>query len=472
MNGFLDGLWLVRLIFQRGMAAIYLIAFVCALNQFRPLLGERGLLPVPTFVAHVRFRKAPSLFHFHYSDRFLACVAWTGIGLSVVALLGISEAAPWWLGTAVWLALFTLYLSIVNVGQTFYGFGWESMLLEAGFFAAFLGPSRVEPPALTILLLRWMLFRVELGAGLIKLRHDSCWRNLTCLFYHYETQPMPNAIAWYAHRLPRSMLAAGVAFSHFVQVICPFGLFAPQPIASVAGAFIILHQLVLILAGNYAWLNWLTVVLAVTAFSDAQLQALLPISVPSLEPRPSSLNFLIAAVVAATAILSVKPTLNFFSRHQAMNASYNPLHLVNAYGAFGAVTRERYEIVVEGTTEAYPSDRTVWKVFEFKGKPGDPKRRPPQVTPYHLRLDWLMWFIPLSVVRNGRILTRGVDLWFLRLVAKLLVGDRAVTSLLRNNPFRDVPCNRHHTRSKSPPPELPARRRPRRAPRIRRLRYT
>jgi hypothetical protein len=439
MDGFLDGLWIVRLIFQRGLAAIYLIAFVCALHQFRPLLGERGLLPVPSFVARVRFVRAPSLFHFHYSDRFFACIAVTGIGLAVVALLGLPDVAPWWVGTAAWLALFTLYLSIVNVGQTFYGFGWESMLLEAGFLAAFLGPSRLEPSAVAVLLLRWMLFRVELGAGLIKLRHDRCWRDLTCLFYHHETQPMPNAIAWYAHRLPRPMLAGGVVFSHFVQIICPFGLFAPQPIASIAGACIIVHQLLLIAAGNYAWLNWLTVVLAVTAFGDAELGLLVPISAPSLEPRPLAFDVVIAAVAVITAILSVKPTQNFFSRRQAMNASYNPLHLVNAYGAFGAVTRERYEIILEGTTDAHPTDRTVWKVFQFKGKPGDPKRRPPQVAPYHLRLDWLMWFVPLSIMRGGRLSSRGVDVWFLRLIAKLLVGDHDITSLLRHNPFQDAP---------------------------------
>src|SRR6478736_3666603 len=134
-------MWLSRLLFQRGLAAIYLVAFISALNQFRPLLGERGLLPVPLFVKHVAFRDSPSLFHFRYSDRFFARVAWTGILLSALALAGLSEAGPAWLSFAVWIVLYGLYLSIVNVGQKFYGFGWESMLVEAGFFAAFLGPA-------------------------------------------------------------------------------------------------------------------------------------------------------------------------------------------------------------------------------------------------------------------------------------------------------------------------------------------
>jgi hypothetical protein len=112
---------------------------------------------------------------------------------------------------------------------------------------------------------------------------------------------------------------------------------------------------------------------------------------------------------------------------------------VNAYGAFGGVTRERYEIVLEGTSEANPSGRAAWKAYEFKGKPGDPKRRPPQVAPYHLRLDWLMWFLPLSLVKGGRVVNRGIELWFLRLVAKLLVGDRRIGALFRRNPFEEEP---------------------------------
>jgi hypothetical protein len=437
--GLFNGLWTTRWLFQRGLAAIYLGAFVCALNQFKPLLGERGLLPAPRFLTHARFRRAPSLFHIHYSDRFFTVVASVGIALSLVALVGWSESGSTWLSAAVWLTLWVLYLSIVNVGQTFYGFGWESMLLEAGLFASFLGSSKVEPAFITILLLRWMLFRVEFGAGLIKLRHDRCWRDLTCLLYHHETQPMPNPLSWHAHHLPRAVLIGGVVFSHFVQLVAPFGLFAPQPVAAISGALIIVHQLFLVLAGNYAWLNWLTIVLAFTAFGDDQLGALLPVAPSILEARPFAQNVLLGLIALFTAILSIRPTLNFFARDQLMNFTYNPLHLVNAYGAFGSVTKERYEILLEGTSAAYPEERSVWKAYEFKGKPSDPKRRPPQVAPYHLRLDWMMWFLPLSLVKGGRIAARGIDIWFLRLIVKLLVGDRGVIALLRRNPFGDSP---------------------------------
>src|SRR5262249_26900276 len=335
MESYFDGVWLTRLLLQRALAAIYLIAFLVALNQFKPLLGERGLLPVPAFLKHLRFRQAPSIFCWRYSDRFLDVVAWTGIGLSALAVTGVSERGPIWLSMITWLVLWGLYLSLVNVGQNFYGFGWESMLLEAGFFTAFMGPTWMSPSLIPVLALRWMLFRTELGAGLIKLRHDRCWRELTCLYYHYETQPLPNPLSCYFHHLPRLMHRLSVLFSHFVQVIVPLGLFAPQPFASMAGGLIIFHQLWLIVSGNYSWLNWLTVALGISAFSDSVLWRLIPLPIQQTVPRPEFVNVLLYLIGGATVLLSIQPVLNLFSKRQLMNYSYNRFHLVNTYGAFG-----------------------------------------------------------------------------------------------------------------------------------------
>lgn len=436
MEWYFGDVWLVRLLLQRALAAIYLIAFIVVLQQFKPLLGERGLLPVPAFLKRVSFRDAPSIFCWRYSDRLLDAVAWSGILLSAVALTGLSERFPLWLSTATWLVLWFLYLSIVNVGQKFYGFGWESMLLEAGFFTAFMGPAWIAASPIPVLILRWMLFRTELGAGLIKLRHDRCWRELTCLFYHYETQPLPNPLSWYFHRLPRILHRFAVLFSHFVQVIVPFALFAPQPFASIAGVLIIFHQLWLIVSGNYSWLNWLTVALGITAFSDSVLAKMIPIVVPRTAPRPLAFDVLLYALAAAAVALSIQPALNLFARNQLMNYSYNRFHLVNTYGAFGSVTRKRYEIVLEGTDQPIIDERTEWKEYGFKAKPGDPKRMPPQIAPYHLRLDWLMWFLPFSVmVTDSRILVPGYEVWFMRLVQKLLENDVQILKLLRDNPF-------------------------------------
>ena len=166
-------------------------------------------------------------------------------------------------GAIVWLALWLLYLSFVNVGQIFYGFGWETLLLEAGFFTIFAGAHTTMPSLWMIWIWRWVLFRLMFGAGLIKLRGDACWRDLTCLDYHFETQPMPNALSWYFHWLPAVVHRAGVVFNHVAELAVPFAYFAPQPIAAIGGLVTIAFQLVLIVSGNLSWLNWLTIVLSI-----------------------------------------------------------------------------------------------------------------------------------------------------------------------------------------------------------------
>ena len=436
MHAYFGDVWLTRLLVQRGMAVIYLVAFIAVVRQFKPLLGENGLLPVPAYLRNITFRTAPSVFCWGYSDRMLTVAGWTGLLISSAALFGLTEAGPVWTSIAAWLLLWVLYLSIVNVGQKFFAFGWESMVLEAGFFTAFLGPAHMQPSILPMLILRWMLFRTEMGAGLIKLRHDRCWHDLTCLFYHYETQPLPNPLSWHFHRIPRPLHKFSAVMSHFVQIVAPFGLFAPQPVAAIAGALIIVHQFVLIVSGNYSWLNWLTVILGVTALDDRILHFAVPLATPGLATRPFAFEILLYIVAAGTVALSYQPVKNLLSKKQVMNYSYNPFHLVNTYGAFGNVGRERYEIVMEGTSERVPTPHTEWKEYGFKAKPGDPKRMPPQIAPYHLRLDWLIWFLPFTVVVLGDgIRVHGYSLWFLRFVQKLLSGDQAILALMGSNPF-------------------------------------
>ncbi len=263
--------WLAREVLQRGVAAIYVIGFLVAARQFRPLIGHTGLLPVPLFVARRSFTSSPSIFHIHYSDRFFAVVCWFGFAVAGALVVGVDDVLPLWAAMLVWLLVWALYLSIVNVGQLWYSFGWESLLLEAGFLTVFLGNDEVGVPVLVLFSARWLVFRVEFGAGLIKLRGDSCWRDLTCLRYHHETQPMPGPLSWFFHHLPRPLHRVEAAGNHVAQLIVPFGLFAPQPVAGVAAAIIVVTQLWLVLSGNFAWLNWLTIVLACSGISDSIL---------------------------------------------------------------------------------------------------------------------------------------------------------------------------------------------------------
>ena len=422
---------IARLLIGRGLAAIYLFAFVVALRQFPALLGERGLLPVPAFVRGLGFWQAPSLFLVRYSDGLLRAVAWTGIAVSGAMLLGVGDLLPLPLTMAAWFVLWALYLSIVNVGQSFYSFGWESLLLEAGFLGIFLGNDEVVPQTLVIVLFRWLAFRVEFGAGLIKLRGDPCWRNLTCLDYHHETQPMPNPLSWYAHHLPRSFHRIEVLGNHIAQLIVPLGLFLPQPIAAIAGAYMILTQLYLVVTGNYAWLNWVTIVVTFAALPDSILGVVLPWGTTGLPAAAPWFAILVVLLALLVAVLSYWPVRNLLGQRQMMNFSFNTLHLVNTYGAFGSVTRSRDEVVIEGTTDDLPDATSVWHEYEFKGKPGDLRRMPPQVAPYHLRLDWLMWFLPLSPIYG--------EGWFVRFLGRLLMNDPLVLSLIRSNPFPDRP---------------------------------
>lgn len=418
-----DGYWLSRLVFQRALAAVYLVAFLSAVLQFRALIGARGMLPVPELLRRTPWRAAPGLFRLHYSDRFFALVSWTGCAVSLALLAGLDGFLPLWAAMVLWAVPWALYLSIVQVGQVWYGFGWESLLLETGFLAVFLGNADYAAPVLLLWLLRWLLFRVEFGAGLIKIRGDECWRRLTCLDFHHETQPMPGPLSWFFHHLPKPAHRVEVAANHVTQLVVPFLLFTPQPVASIAACLMVVTQLWLVLSGNFAWLNWLTITLALAAIDWS------PVAGPPPEQSAPPLWYevVVMAVTALVLVLSYRPARNLLSRRQVMNRSFDALHLVNTYGAFGSISRMRLEIVVEGTDEAVIHEGTRWQEYGFRGKPGDPHRMPRQFAPYHLRLDWMMWFAALSPAYARS--------WFGPFVERLLQGDRDTLRLLRHNPF-------------------------------------
>jgi hypothetical protein len=419
---------ITRFVLQRLLGFVYFVAFLVALNQFRPLLGEHGLLPVPAFIKQVPFREAPSLFYWIPKDWAFAFAAWLGIGLSLLVIAGINDRFTW-LNALIWGAMWLLYLSFVNVGQTFYGFGWEDILLEAGFLAMFLGARTVRTPFIVMYLFRWLEFRIMFGAGMIKMRGDPCWRNLTCLDYHYQTQPMPNPLSWFFHFGPEWTHKGGVLFNHFSELIVPFFYFLPQPIATIGGVITILFQATIFASGNLSWLNFLTIVLAIPAIDGRYLASFLPIS-PSTEAPSIFFKSAVTIFAIIVAYLSINPIRNLISTGQIMNTSYNPLHLIGTYGAFGSVTDQRFEIVVEGTSDAVITPATEWKEYEFRGKPNDPTRMPPQIAPYHLRLDWLMWFAAMSDYQQHP--------WFVNFVAKLLENDQPVLGLLKSNPFPDA----------------------------------
>jgi hypothetical protein len=438
--------WLTRFLILRLLGLVYFVAFLSLANQVLPLIGKDGLLPVELYLSQVvryygsplaGFLQIPSLFWINSSDSFLVVMAWSGAALSLLVLLGFANGVL--LGT-----LWILYLSFLPIGQDWYSYGWEIQLLETGFLAIFLCPlldgrpfPKRPPPTPVIWLFRWLIFRIMLGAGLIKIRGDSCWRDLTCLVYHYQTQPIPNPLSRALHFMPKWLHMLGAFWNHLNELVAPWFAFGPRRARHLAGFLLGSFQVILILSGNLSFLNWLTIVPAVACFDDSLLGHILPRRLVrrAKQARENaqvsrSQKALVPALVLLVAALSIFPVVNMLSSHQAMNTSFNRLYLVNTYGAFGSVGRERDEIVFEGTGDAVVSEQTQWKEYEFKCKPGDPLRRPCIISPYHYRLDWQIWFAAMASPDQYP--------WTLHFVWKLLHNDAGTLSLLASNPFPSV----------------------------------
>ncbi len=436
---------LTRFVMLRLLGLVYLCAFLVAAFQAVPLLGHDGLLPADAWLRHTAeklgsrwagFEEAPSLFWLGISDRGLEVVAWSGAALSAVVLAGFANAP-------IMCVLWALYMSIVHVGQLWYGYGWEILLLETGFLGIFLAPSLdprpfpARPPAEAVLwLYRWLIFRIMFGAGLIKLRGDPCWRDLTCLYYHYETQPVPNPLSPLLHFMPRWFHNAGVLYNHVAELIAPFMAFGPRRVRHIGGGIMLVFQCILILSGNLSFLNWLTIVPIFSCFDDSLLERVLPARLVSAavvgQARVSrAATWVTGGVVVVVALLSVNPLANMLSPGQVMNRHFDPLALVNTYGAFGHVGKERNEIVFEGTRDPVVTPQTKWTPYEFKCKPGDPDRHPCLMSPYHYRLDWQIWFAAMTTPDHAP--------WTLHFIWKLLHHDRRTLGLLARDPFPDGP---------------------------------
>lgn len=439
--------WLTRFVILRLLGVVYAIAFLVAINELVPLIGSHGLLPLDIYLKQVSealgshgagFIRLPSLFWFWHSDTALLTVSWLGLILSLVVIAGYANAPL--LGV-----LWFLYMSIVHAGQDWYGYGWEIQLTETGFLAMFLCPlvamrpfPKRPPPFIIIVLFRWLIFRIMLGAGLIKYRGDAIWRNGTALYYYFETQPIPGPLTRWFHFLPHLLLRMGVWFNWLAELIAPFFAFWPRLGRHIAGVIMILLQLFIMLSGNLSFLNWLTIIPALACFDDGFWAKLLPKrlvkkaedaetnaeeSVPML-----TTSWVIAVLIA---FLSIQPVLNMFSTTQVMNGSFDPFDLVNTYGAFGSVGQQRTNVVFEGTMDEHPSDTSDWKPYIYRGLPVLLDKPSPQIAPYQLRLDWQMWFAAMSSADQYP--------WTYNLAWKLLHNDHDALSLFAQNPFPNKP---------------------------------
>lgn len=454
--------WLTRIVMLRYVAFIFCVAFLVALHQNRALIGKNGLLPANQVLDSIKhshgdetltlLQVAPTiLWFFNYRDNIdvlLDGLAYVGLALSAFVLIWGAGNIPMIL--IVWI----IYHSIVNVGQRWYSFGWESQMLETAFLTAFLCPllsierlPKKSPPSFIVLFgYRWLIFRIMLGAGLIKIRGDKCWRDLTCMNYHYETQPVPNPISYYMHQEPELFHKLETSVNHFVELLAPFLLLLPRPFCIIGGIIQILFQVVLIISGNLSFLNWLTIVPSIACFDDKSLQWLFPSSFSDLKHRViilqqerksggsiRELGSYIRTVFNVSlgvllAYLSIPILKNLMSSRQVMNTSFDSLRIVNTYGAFGSITKERTEVIFQGTYAKDPHDpKAKWLEYEFKCKPGNVTRRPCLISPYHYRLDWLMWFAAFQNYNHNP--------WLIHLGIKFLTNDQDAVSLISHNPF-------------------------------------
>jgi hypothetical protein len=426
-------------LFLRALGLIYVAAFISLGVQVAGLIGPRGILPAEPWLEEVhakygrsRFLRLPTLCWLGGGDRVLRALCWTGAALGSVLVVGVAPALTLAL-------LWGLYLSLFNVCGVFLGYQWDVLLLETGFLAIWLAPldllpqwpPSTEPHPIALGLAWWLLFRLMFSSGIVKLKSgDPTWRDLTALTYHYETQPLPAPLAWYAHQWPRWIQRLSCAVMFAIELVVPFLFFAPPPVSYAAAGLTAALMLLIMATGNYCFFNLLTLALCVLIVDDEIWRALLPTGSASSAAWPSAV---VVPVAALLFLLSIRPVVHVFWRQvrwprplARVLASLEPFRLVSGYGLFAAMTTTRPEIIVEGS-----EDGAAWKPYEFRWKPGDIGRPPRYCIPHQPRLDWQLWFAALSSWER--------EPWFIAFLARLLENSRPVLALLGSNPFPDRP---------------------------------
>ncbi len=435
-------LYFSRWLFLRALGCIYLIAFLSLWVQIHGLIGSNGILPVDQFLTAVRqqvgtsgYHAVPTLLWLNSSDVSLHFLCAGGVVLSLFLIAGF-------LPTFALAGLWVLYLSLVSAGQAFLSFQWDVLLLETGFLAIFFAPLRIRDTlshasqlsAAFLWLLRWLLFRLMFASGFVKLVNDAVWRDLTALNFHYETQPLPTWIGWYAHQLPEWFQKISVIGMFGVELVVPFLIFAPRRLRPAGCIGLVGLQVLIILTGNYCFFNLLTIMLCLLLIDDVTWKGLSPkrlvrrFEVVGQSPH----RYWRVCVVVVATLLFVPSSIRFggqlFREARLPDLGWiRPFRSVNTYGLFADMTESRPEIVVEGS-----NDMITWQTYEFRWKPGELTDAPKWVAPHQPRLDWQMWFAALQGSYQNTY-------WFPNFMVALLQNSPEVLQLLAENPFPDTP---------------------------------
>jgi hypothetical protein len=426
----------VSALFLRLFALIHFSAFASFGVQALGLIGSGGILPLQDYVGAARayfggsaFWHIPFVFWLGASDRAIEIVVALGLIASLALLFGRLQRLAL-------VTLYVLYLSLLYAGQRFMTYQWDILLVETTAVALFL-PGNAT---LGTWLLRLLLFRFMFLSGAVKLLSgDPTWSGLTALDYHYETQPLPTLLAWYAHQLPEWFHRASVVITFVIELVMPFLIFGPRPVRFVAGVAFVFLEVLIGLTGNYNFFNLLAILLCLSLLDDRALERCLPRVLyvrlgqrrelfPALEPWTAPAAAILATILAAMGVAQIAGSfrVDLPAPIEHLLADIEPFQLVNTYGLFASMTTDREEIIVEGS-----NDGQAWSAYEFKYKPGDLKRAPGWMIPHQPRLDWQMWFAALGTFEQNP--------WFERFLICLLQGKPAVTALLAHDPFAGAP---------------------------------
>jgi hypothetical protein len=449
------GCWL----FLRLLGLCHLFAFLSLWHQLDGLVGEHGIVPATQWLSAVanqlgpdRFWKIPTLCWLDPSDAFRQTLCAAGSALGLALTVGLAPRLTLCL-------LWALYLSLCSVGGAFLGFQWDALLLEVTFLAIFIAPrnwlpslsgSNTAPSRLALLGLWWLLFRLMLLSGAVKLlSKDRLWAGFSALSVHFETQPLPTPLAWWAHHLPQPLLTGSCIAMFAIELAFPFLLLCGRPGRRTAALGFISLMGLIALSGNYCFFNLLVIALSLPILDNGFLQRLAPAllrllsgtpapsDTPTDEPlKPASFDWL---TLLATPLLflglwcgAVQTAATLFQIRAVPRWAATPLEWVapfrtiNNYGLFAVMTKTRPEIILEGST-----DGRIWKEYGFKWKPGATGKPPLFVAPYQPRLDWQMWFAALGNLRQNP--------WFSNLMLRILQGEPAALKLLGVNPFPEKP---------------------------------
>lgn len=432
---FSTGFWL----FARLTGLVYFFAFLSLLPQIPGLIGPNGILPAQNLllrITEILGSQSPLL--------ALPSLAWllgsTDTSLRLIAILGLLSSLALTLGllrplsaTLSWLC----WLSLVNIGQDFLSFQWDTLLLEAGFLLIFLEkpgilarwPGSDAPPHLIRWALWFLIARLMFSSGIVKiLSGDPTWADLSAMTYHFETQPIPNPLAWFIHQLPHPLLKLSSLLTFVIELLLPFAILFPQPKARLIASFSFLFLMALIaLTGNYAYFNLLTAALCLTLIDNRYYPFFLRCKSIPLPWTPVPWRHLCSLAALLQLSLSFPTLLSTLGLPRSSitpwERSLAPWHLTSGYGLFAVMTTLRPEITLEQS-----QDGQTWETINFSYKAGPPDRIPPQIAPFQPRLDWQMWFAALSAERGQ------LPGWFSPFLKQLQLGSPAVWSLLSPHP--------------------------------------